>query len=53
MAQDRYPFGDKSFDLVVSLGTLHNLKIYELETALAEIERVGNNKYIMVESYRS
>jgi len=35
-AQDRYPFGDKSFDLVVSLGTLHNLKIFELQTAIEE-----------------
>lgn len=52
-AQDRYPFGDKSFDLVVSLGTLHNLKIFELATALAEVERVGKHGYIMVESYRS
>jgi ubiquinone/menaquinone biosynthesis C-methylase UbiE len=52
-AQDRYPFGDKSFDCVVSLGTLHNLKIFELQTALQEIERVGKNKYMMVESYRS
>ena len=52
-AQDRYPFGDKSFDLVVSLGTLHNLKIFELQTAIEEIERVGKNKYIMVESYRN
>ncbi|MDB5533316.1 MAG: class SAM-dependent methyltransferase [Hyphomicrobiales bacterium] len=52
-AQDRYPFGDKSFDLVVSLGTLHNLKIFELQAALQEIERVGVNKYIMVESYNN
>jgi SAM-dependent methyltransferase len=52
-AQDRYPFGDDAFDLVVSLGTLHNLKIFELETALQEIERVGRNKYVMVESYRN
>ncbi|MBV9557980.1 MAG: class I SAM-dependent methyltransferase, partial [Pseudolabrys sp.] len=36
-AQDRYPFGDGAFDLVVSLGTLHNLKIFELQTALQEI----------------
>src|SRR5262249_8713330 len=52
-AQDRYPFGDGHFDLVVSLGTLHNLKIFELEAALGEIERVGRNKYVMVESYRN
>jgi len=52
-AQDRYPFGDKTFDLVISLGTLHNLRLYELETAVKEIERVGKSKYIMVEGYRN
>lgn len=52
-AQDPYPFGDRQFDLVISLGCLHNLRIFELKTALAEIERVGKNKYIMVESYRN
>lgn len=52
-AQDIYPFGDKTFDLVISLGCLHNLRIFELKTALSEIERVGKKKYIMVESYRN
>jgi len=52
-AQDAYPFGDKEFDLVISLGCLHNLRIFELKSALTEIERVGRSKYIMVESYRS
>jgi len=52
-AQDRYPFGDKSFDLVISLGAFHNLKIFELATALPEVERVGKHGYIMVESYRN
>jgi ubiquinone/menaquinone biosynthesis C-methylase UbiE len=52
-AQDPYPFGDKQFDLVISLGTLHNLRIFELQAALGEIERVGKNKYIMVEAYRN
>jgi SAM-dependent methyltransferase len=52
-AQDRYPFGDKHFDLVISLGCLHNLRIFELQTALSEIERVGRQGYIMLESYRS
>src|SRR5262245_26881487 len=50
-AQDRYPFGDQHFDLVVSLTCLHNLRIFELETALQEIERVGKNKFVVVESY--
>ena len=52
-AQDRYPYGDKQFDLVISLGCIHNLRIFELETAVKEIERVGKNKYVMVESYRN
>ena len=52
-AQDPYPFPDKYFDLVISLGCLHNLRIFELQAALTEIERVGKAKYIMVESYRN
>lgn len=52
-AQDAYPWGDKYFDLVISLGTFHNLRAFELETAVREVERVGRNKYIMVESYRN
>jgi ubiquinone/menaquinone biosynthesis C-methylase UbiE len=52
-AQDPYPFADNEFDLVISLGTLHNLHIYELEIAVAEIERVGKQGYIMLESFRS
>ncbi len=52
-AQDPFKFGDKEFDLVVSITTLHNLKIDELTPALKEIERVGKNKYIAVESYRN
>jgi ubiquinone/menaquinone biosynthesis C-methylase UbiE len=52
-AQDPYPFGDKQFDLVLSLACLHNLRLYDLQTALKEIERVGRNKYVMVEAYRN
>jgi len=48
------PFEDKSFDLVLTLGTLHNLGIESLWSAVSEIERVGRGgKYIMVESYRN
>ncbi len=52
-AQDPLPWGDDYFDLVISVGSLHNLRIFELKTALSEIERVGKKKYIMVESYRN
>jgi len=47
-AQDRYPWGDKHFDLVLSLGCLHNLRLFELQTACSEIERVGKQGYIML-----
>ncbi len=52
-AQDAYPWGDKHFDLVLSLGCLHNLRIFELKTALGEIQRVGKRGYVMLESYRN
>ena len=52
-AQDEYPFEDNKFDLVISLGCLHNLRVFELQTALAEMERVGKHGYIMLESYRN
>lgn len=52
-AQDVYPYEDKAFDLVISLGALHNLKIYDLKKALCEIERVGKEKFVMVEAYRN
>ena len=52
-AQEIYPFKNKEFDLVISLNTLHNLKIFELEVALKEIQRVGKNNYICLESFRN
>jgi len=51
---NRLPFPDKSFDLVISINTIHNLYCYDAYAALQEIERVGRrHKYICVESYRS
>jgi protein-L-isoaspartate(D-aspartate) O-methyltransferase len=48
------PFPDRSFDLVISLNTLHNLACHELDKAIREIERVGRrDKYIVVESWRN
>lgn len=52
-AKDYYPFKDKEFDLVFSITTLHNLKIFDLKNALKEIERIGKNRYVVVESYRN
>jgi SAM-dependent methyltransferase len=52
-AKEPYPFQSKEFDLVLSITTLHNLYIYQLKSALQEIDRVGKNQYIAVESYRN
>ena len=48
------PWPNDTFDLVISITTLHNLHAYDLESALREMERVGKqHKYLCVESYRS
>jgi len=51
-AEEPYPFKDREFDLVISITTLHNLRVNSLQSALKEMERVGKNKYLVVESYR-
>ncbi len=52
-AQDKYPWDDNYFDLVLSINCLHNLAIHELESAFMEIERISINKFIVVESYKN
>ena len=52
-AQDLLSYGDHYFDLVLSLGCFHNLRLFEIKTAVSEMERVGKNKFIMLESYRN
>lgn len=48
------PYPDDSFDLVVSINTLHNLRLPELARALRELERVSRGaKYLVVDGYRS
>ena len=39
--------------MVISINTLPDLHCYDLELALIEMERVGKNKYLCVESYRN
>ena len=44
---DSLPFPDGHFDFVFSINTLHNLYTYQLDKALREMQRVGNNhRYI-------
>ena len=52
-AKDKFPFKDKSFDLVISVSSLHNLMLGDLESSILEVERVGKKSYIMVEGYRN
>lgn len=52
-AREPFPFEDNEFDLVISLTTLFNLELPELKGALEEIERVGKQSFITVESYRN
>lgn len=48
------PYKDKSFDLVISINTVHNLEKEELARALQEIERVSKGKsFITVDAYRN
>lgn len=50
----KLPYKDKSFDLVISINTIHNLEKNELAQALREIERVSRGKsFITVDAYRN
>ena len=48
------PFDDDSFDLVVSINTIHNLDREGVAQALGEIERVSRSfSYVTVDAYRN
>ncbi len=48
------PFPNASFDVVLSINTLHNLPRESIIIALQEIERVGKGKsFIQVDAYRN
>lgn len=50
----RLPWPDGHFDFVLSLNTLHNLRNFDLDAALKEIQRVGGERaYVCVESFRT
>jgi SAM-dependent methyltransferase len=48
------PFADNSFDLAISINTIHNLERLDLIRALKEIERVSKkHSFITVDAYRN
>jgi len=50
----KLPFADKSFDVVISINTIHNLVREECGQALREIQRVSKRgAYITVDAYRT
>ena len=52
-AKDLY-FPNHSFDLVISINTVHNLELLECKRAIAEIERVKKkHAFLVLDSYRN
>lgn len=50
----KLPFEDDSFDVVISINTIHNLEKNQCAKALQEIERVSRGKsFITVDAYRN
>lgn len=48
------PFEDQSFDLVISINTIHNLVKDELKQALREIQRVSRgNAFVTMDAWRN
>jgi ubiquinone/menaquinone biosynthesis C-methylase UbiE len=48
------PFDDNSFDLVISINTVHNLDLADCKTALQEIERVSRkHSFVTMDAWRN
>lgn len=52
-ARGEFNWKDDEFDLVISLTLLHNLRAFDLENCLREIQRIGKSQYVTSESYRN
>jgi len=51
---EKLPYPDKSFDLVISINSIHNLPLEACKTALVEIERVSRGgSFITVDAWRN
>ncbi len=48
------PFADKSFDVVISINTIHNLAIDDCKQSLREIQRVAKHgAFVTMDAYRT
>ena len=47
------PYEDKSFDLIISINTIHNLNKDDLKQSLREICRVSKKSFITVDAWRN
>jgi SAM-dependent methyltransferase len=51
---DMLPFGDRSFDAVICINTIHNLEPSRCSAAICELQRVSKGQgFIQVDAYRS
>lgn len=51
---EKLPYPDKSFDLVISINSIHNLPLERLKTSLREIQRVcRGDSYITIDAWRN
>ena len=51
---EKLPFPDKSFDLVLAINTIHNLKGEPLMSSLREMERVSRkHKFLVVDAFET
>ena len=51
---DKLPYPDKSFDLVLSINSIHNLPLPGCKQALREMERVSRaHKFVTVDAWRT
>jgi ubiquinone/menaquinone biosynthesis C-methylase UbiE len=51
---EKLPYPDKSFDLVVSINSIHNLPLAPCKTALRELERVSRaHKFVTIDAWRT
>jgi SAM-dependent methyltransferase len=51
---DKLPYPDKSFDLVISINSIHNLPLDRCKQALREMERVSRaHKFVTIDAWRT